>query len=111
MQNSEIRAYLVDKLKDEHCFWSYNVSTVQEIPDNLLVEMVMLYLDINEINLLFQLLPFKDVKKAWLEGLVAQGEKYYLLNVFFSWYYFHIKDPKRYVKSMATRFLNKRLAL
>lgn len=110
MQNDEIRAYLIDKLKNEYAFWSYNVSSIQEISDSLLVELVMLYLDVDEIDLLFKFLPYKRIKKAWLESLVAQGEMYYQMNVFFSWYYFHVKDPKRYVKSMATRYLNKRLA-
>ena len=111
MPNIDIRAYLIDKLKNEHCFWSYNLSSVQEIPDSLLVEMVMLYLDIDDIDLLFRILPYKDIKKAWLDNLVSQGERYYQLNLFFSWYYFHVKDPKRYVKGMATKSLNKRLAL
>ena len=106
----DIRSYLVEKLKQEHCLWSYEIASIQDIPDDMLVELVMLYLDIDEINLLFQLFDYKSVKKAWLENVVAQGERYYNLNFFFAWYYFHAKQPRSYVKAMATRQLNKRLA-
>ena len=57
------------------------------------------YLDIDEINLLFRLYDYKTVKRAWIENVVAQGERYYNLNYFFAWYYFHAKQPRSYVKS------------
>ena len=106
---TEIRQHLIDRLKEEHCFWSYEQSSVGELSDELLVELVLLHLDIEDIDLLFQILPYKTVKQAWLDNVVSQGERYYLLNVFFAWYYFSVKNPKRYVKAMATRALNKRL--
>jgi len=106
----DIRAFLIDKLKQQHCLWSYENDSIHDIPDGVLVELVMLYLDINEINLLFQLFDYQKVKRAWIENVVAQGERYYNLNYFFAWYYFHAKQPRRYVKAMATRQLNKRLA-
>jgi hypothetical protein len=105
-----IRLFLIEKLQQQHCLWSYESDSVQDIPDDMLVELVMLYLDIEEINLLFKLLPYKTVKRAWIENVVAQGERYYNLNYFFAWYYFHAKRPRSYVKAMATRQLNKRLA-
>lgn len=108
IQKMDIRQHLINQLKAEHALWSYQPSSVQEIPDDLLVEWVMLYLDIDDINLLFQLLPFRCIKRAWLENVVSQGDRYYQLNVFFAWYYFNVKDPRRYVKAMATRALNKR---
>ena len=70
----------------------------------------MLYLDIDEINLLFQLLPYSKVKRAWIDNVIPQGERYYVLNTFFAWYYFHIKRPQTYVKAMVTKMLNKRLS-
>ena len=105
-----IKPYLIEKLKQEHCLWSYENDSVQDIPDDVLVELVMLYLDIDEIDLLFQFLDYKKVKRAWIENVVAQGERYYNLNYFFAWYYFHAKQPRSYVKALATRQLNKRLA-
>ena len=106
----EIKPYLIQKLKQEHCLWSYENDSIKDIPDDVLVELVMLYLDIEEIDLLFKLFDYKKVKQAWIENVVAQGEQYYTLNYFFAWYYFHAKQPRSYVKAMATRQLNKRLA-
>lgn len=109
-QELDMKQALIEKLKQEHCLWSYEQESIQDIPDDVLVELVMLYLDIKEIDMLFQLLGYKKVKQAWIENVVAQGERYYNLNYFFAWYYFHAKQPRRYVKAMATRQLNKRLA-
>lgn len=106
----DIRLFLIERLKQEHCLWSYENDSIKNVPDDVLVELVMLYLDIEDINLLFQLFDYKKVKQAWIENVVAQGERYYNLNYFFAWYYFHAKQPRSYVKAMATRQLNKRLA-
>ena len=108
-QLHDINHVLIERLKQQHMLWSYENDSIQDIPNDVLVELVMLYLDIEEINMLFQLLGYKAVKRAWIENVVAQGERYYNLNYFFAWYYFHAKQPRRYVKAMATRQFNKRL--
>ncbi len=64
----------------------------------------------DDIDKLFDLFPYQKVKKAWIENVVVQGDLYFVLNKFFAWYYFHAKRPGAYVKAMATRQLNKRLA-
>lgn len=110
-QPLNIRIFLLKRLKQQHCLWSYEQDSAQNIPDDVLVELVMLYLDIEEIDMLFQLFDYKKMKKAWIENVVAQGERYYNLNYFFAWYYFHAKRPRSYVKAMATRQLNKRLSV
>lgn len=75
----------------------------------MLIELVMLNLDINDIDMLFSIFSYKKMKRAWIENVVAQGERYYSLNYFLAMYYFHAKRPRCYVKAMATRQLNKRL--
>jgi len=75
--------------------------------ENLLL--VMLHFDLEDINILFDIYPYVFVKKAWIEHVVAQCEMYYVLNKFFAWYYFKMKKPGAYVRSMATRELNKKL--
>lgn len=108
MQNQELKLYLIKRLKQANAFWSYNVESIKDVPDNLLVELVMLHLDLDDIDKLFELYSFKKVKNAWIRNLVAQGERYYILNRFLAWYYFHVKRPGPYVKAMATRELNKK---
>lgn len=108
MHKSEIKHRLIEKLKAENALWSYNQESVKDIPDDILVELVMLHLDIEDIDKLFELYSFERVKRAWIENVVVLGEMYYVLNKFFAWYYFHIKRPETYVKSMLTRQINKK---
>ena len=105
------KSYLLEKLKAEHCLWSYDVSSISSIPDDMLIELTLIHLDLDEINLLFEIYPYKKVKNVWIEHVVAQGERYYTLNKFLAWYYFKMKRPGAYVRSLDTRVLNKRLAL
>ena len=110
MNKVGVKRELISHLKKANAFWSYQVDSIKDVPDDILVELVMLHLDLDDIDMLFQLYPFPFVKKAWIENVVAQGERYYVLNRFFAWFYFGIKKPGAYVKAMATRELNKKLA-
>lgn len=105
------KSYLLKKLKAENCLWSYDVASIDSLPDDLLIELTLIHLDLDEINLLFEIYSSSKVKKVWIENVVAQGERYYTLNKFLAWYYFKMKRPGAYVRSMETRVLNKRLAL
>ena len=77
---------------------------------DMLIEKTLLHLDLEEINQLFLIYPFKKIKRVWLDYLVPQAEYLYTLNRFFAWYYFKAKKPDAYIKSMATRHLNKMFA-
>ena len=107
MSNEHIKSELLDKLKREHRFWSFDQSSIKEVPDDILIEMTLIYLDLEEIDQLFQIYPYKQVKAVWLERLVPQGDYLYTLNRFLAWRYFKAKRPDAYIKSMATRHFNK----
>lgn len=104
-----IKIHLLDKLKEEGAFWSYDKSTVTiaTIDDDTLIAEVMRHLDLPEIKILFQIYSFRKIKKAWLKLLIPEGAYLYTLNRFFAWYYFRIKNPDRYLKSMETRHFNR----
>ena len=110
-EKNKLKRHLIKRLKQAHAFWSYQQDSIKELPDNLMVELVMLHLDLDDIDKLFDLYPYRTVKKFWIENVVVLGEMYYVLNKFFAWYYFGMKKPGTYVKSMATRELNKRICL
>ena len=110
MSRDVVKQELLAKLKQEHCFWSYNENSIKDIPDDMLIEKTLLHLDLEEINQLFQIFSFKKIKQVWLDYLIPQEEYLYTLNRFFAWYYFKVKKPDAYIKSMATRHLNKMLA-
>ena len=102
-----IRQQLFRKLKEENCFWSYDVSKMESISDEALIEHVLLYLDIEDINKLFPLFGYKKVKRVWLDRVAPQGEMFRAFNVLYAWYYFGAKRPEAYVKSIETRHLNR----
>jgi hypothetical protein len=106
MLQSPIKKQLLAKLKQEHCLWSYTEDTVSNISDDILIEKTLLHLDLEDIDQLFKIYSFHKVKRVWLDHLIPQEEYLYTLNRFFAWYYFNVKNPDRYIKSMITRYYN-----
>ena len=39
-----IKQELLSKLKQEHCFWSYNEDSIKDIPDDMLIEKTLLFI-------------------------------------------------------------------
>ena len=97
---------LTQKLIDQHLYWSFNMTIDTQIPDDILIEKTLLYLDINDINKLFSLYSNKKIKQIWRERLVIQGDYYLRLNKFLAWMYFDIKNPDKYIN----RILNQHIA-
>ena len=107
MMSDNVREQLFRKLKEENCFWSYDVSKMKSMSDEALIEHVMLYLDIEDINKLFALFGYKKVKRVWLDRVAPQGEMFRQFNILYAWYYFGAKRPEAYVKSIETRHINR----
>jgi len=104
------RHFLIEKLKEENRFWSYAPGFADsDVPDEIIIEKTLVYLDLDEIKVLFELYGKQKVKRVWLERLVPQGEYLHALNRFFAWFYFRVKKPDMYIKSMETRILNRRM--
>lgn len=105
---NEIKATLLEQLKADDAFWSFNPRSIliENIDDDQLIAMTMRYLDIREISMLFKIYPYRKIKDAWKRILVPEGEYLYSLNRFFAWYYFRAKRPDSYLKSIETRNLN-----
>lgn len=107
-QIKEIKSKLLEQLKEENAFWSYDQKSVSldSISDEQLIALTMRYLDLDEIKQLFSIFPFKKIKEAWKRCLVPEGDYLYTLNRFFAWYYFKAKNPDAYLKMLQTRHLN-----
>lgn len=104
-----IKETLWKKLKEESAFWSYDMSdkNYQTVEDRYLIAWTLRFLDLPEINLLFLIYKKKQIKKAWKELLIPEGEYLYSLTKFFAWYYFDAKRPGSYVKFLQTQYYNK----
>ena len=101
---------LLRRLKEENCFWSYDISKMDDISDEALIEHVLLYLDIDDIKQLFLMYSYKKVKRVWLDRVAPQGEMFRNYNILYAWYFFGAKRPEACVKSIETRHINKLMA-
>ncbi|MDO5523899.1 MAG: hypothetical protein Q4G48_07645 [Bacteroidia bacterium] len=104
--NSNIKSELLKKLKAENAFWSYNTANTNRINDRMLIVKTLVHLDLPEIDMLFKIFPFNEIKKVWREELAISGEYYHNLNRFLAWWYFDIKNPDSYLKSVVTKHIN-----
>lgn len=105
---NSVKLSLLDSLKKEKAFWSYDVSSVrlENVADDQLIALTLEHLDLPEIDRLFDVYSFKQIKDAWKNLLVHQGDYLYTMNRFFAWYYFKAKNPDAYLKSLITRHRN-----
>lgn len=106
LSSIDIREGLIEQLKNENRFWSYDMDSIKYVSDDILIEKVFIYLDLKDIDKLFKILPFHVIKNCWKKHVIPLGPRYYSLNRFLAWYYFNIKNPGKYVKSIITHHIN-----
>jgi hypothetical protein len=104
-----MKRFLLKKLKRQHVFWSYDASKIsfRNIPDEVLITKTFTHLDLSDINLLFMYYKPNFIKKVWREQMAISGEYLWTFNRFFAWYYFGIKKPDRYLKTIENKHIKK----
>jgi hypothetical protein len=102
-----IKEILSEKLIERNSFWSYDLPHDAIIPDDILIEKTLVYLDIEDINKLFEFYPYKKIKQVWRNRIVIQGEYYGKLNKLLAWMYFDIKNPEKYINTTISQHINK----
>ncbi len=102
-----VKEILTEKLMERNGFWSYNMLQTNEVPDDILIEKTLLYLDIDDINKLFTIYSYKKIKQVWRERLVIQDDYYRKLNKLLAWMYFDIKNPDQYIKRTVRQHIHK----
>ena len=80
---------LFEKMKSKNFFWSYSKEiSLEEIDTALLVETVLKYGDVEDINLLFNHYNEADLKEIWIQRLVPDERfkklNFYLARIFFN---------------------------
>jgi len=100
-EKEHIREQLIRELFRNRVFWSYKEPEPDSINDDILIEKILIYLDIEDINKLFILFPKAKIRSIWKKKVVIRDTKYHSMNLMFAYLYFNITDPKKY--------LNKRL--
>ena len=92
-----IRNQLCEKLVAKNAFWSFEVKTYDSIPDEEIIEKCFTVLDIDDIDLMFEIFPRKRILQVWKEKMAIQGEYLQMLNIMIAMYYFGIKEPEKYL--------------
>lgn len=100
-----LKVQLVDKLIMNRVFWSYADVKADDISDDILIEKVLIYLDIEDINSLFLIYPYKTIREIWEKEILIQDPFYHSLNLLLAFLYFHIKSPEKYIQKISNRHL------
>lgn len=96
-RKSQIRDQLCDKLVSKNAFWSFDIKTYDSIPDDEIIEKCFTVLDMDDIDLMFEIYPRKQILQVWREKMAIQGEYMQMLNIMIAMYYFGIKEPEKYL--------------
>ena len=105
MENDQLRKGLEQKLIEENAFWSYDKSSIVIIPDDVLIEKVLLHLDIEDVQSLFSLFPKKKIQKVWQEVVLSRDPLYHNLNRLYAFLLFDIKHPDRYIRIYKNKYI------
>jgi hypothetical protein len=105
-RKQSIRNYLCEQLVAKNAFWSHDVVSFDLINDEELIEKCFTVLDMDDIDLMFELYPRKRIQQVWLEQMAIQGEYMRMLNIMIAMYYFGIKNPERYLDRVEREHIN-----
>ena len=106
-RKQSIRNYLCEQLVAKNAFWSHDVVSFDLINDEELIEKCFTVLDMDDIDLMFELYSRKRIQKVWREQMAIQGEYMRMLNVMIAMYYFGIKEPEKYLTRVEQQHINK----
>ena len=103
MENKKI---LFKTAKDSNLFWSYSKDiTVADIPEELLIEKILLYGDIKDLILLFQTYPYDTIYKVWTEALLPD-KRYKPANYFLAKFFFKTNMDNIKVETKLDKLIN-----
>jgi hypothetical protein len=108
MNNAQIYKGLRGKIMDG-AFWSYDASLIKEIPDDVLIEKVLVHLDIDDVQSLFKLYPKSKIQSVWRNRILSQEPMYHGLNRLYAFMLFEIKNPDRYIRDFKNKLYKSRL--
>lgn len=101
-----IKSQLCEKLVAKNAFWSYEIKTYDSIPDEEIIEKCFTILDMDDIDLMFEIFPRKRIFQVWKEKMAIQGEYMQMLNIMIAMYYFGIKEPEKYLARIEKQHIN-----
>ena len=108
-RKQSIKEELCNKLIANNAFWSYDIKSISSIPDEEIIEKIFCVLDLDDIDLMFEIYPRKKIQQVWKERMAIQGEYLKMLNIMIAMYYFGIQNPEKYLARIEREHINKLL--
>jgi hypothetical protein len=105
-----LKSKLIKRLLDNKVFWSYELPDISVLPDEVLIEKVLLHLDIEEVTDLFSLYPASKIKKVWMDMMLVQEPLYHAANRLYAFLYFRVKNPDPYIERLLKKQKEKKHA-
>lgn len=105
-RKQSIRDHLCKRLVEKNAFWSYDVNSFDVIPDEEIIEKCFTTLDMEDMDLMFELYTRKYIQEVWRERMAIQGEYMQMLNIMIAMYYFNIKEPEKYLARLEKKHIN-----
>ncbi|SRR6056297_652831 len=97
------KASIVKKLKTQGFFWSYTIENPDAVPDEILIEEVLRYGDVEDIQWAFAFYGRSEVFKIWKKHLIPD-DRIYRHNYYLSRVFFDIDEPHAFLEKNARIF-------
>lgn len=88
----ELSQYLFDK----GALWSYKKNRRAILHDKELIVTSLSYLELEEMDMLFDIFPYEEVRRVWIEEMVPNDQYYGILNKMLAYLFFGVKDYKKF---------------
>lgn len=97
MEKQKKRMQIMNLLQLKGSLWSFDMSALPE-NDEPIIEKALLYLDFEDMHMLFEAYGKTKVKRVWKDRLLKQGNYYSTINWLLALFFFDIKNPTAYLK-------------
>ena len=88
---------LSKQLYDSGYLWSYKaIGDNAVLPDEELIMNSLTHLEFEDMFMLFDAFPYRQIKQVWQQRLLPYPDYYGTLNLLLAALFFHIKSPKKY---------------
>ena len=89
---------LSKQLCDSGYLWSYKTTSNNAmLPDEELILNGLAHLEFEDMSLLFEAFPYRQIKQVWQQRMLPYPDYYGTLNLLLAVLFFHIKSPKKYI--------------
>ena len=80
----------------KNVLWSYRRNKHARLQDNDLIVTSLTYLELEEMDMLFDIFSYDKVKQVWVEKMVSHEDYYGVLNKMLAYLIFGIKNYNKF---------------